>query len=49
MAGIQGADALVFGVLLAFAVCGVCLTPISFGDLSALFKRPPKGKVGGRK
>lgn len=41
MADLDEVEAVLFGVLLAFAVAGACLTPLSIGDIVALFKRPP--------
>ena len=49
MANLHDADAFVLGVILAFAVAGLCLTPYRVGDIAALFKRPPTGEVGGKK
>lgn len=49
MAQLRDVDAFVLGVILAFVVVGLCLTPYRVGDIVALFKRPPNDEVGGQK
>lgn len=46
MPQLQEVDAVVLGVLLAFTVAGVCLTPWSIGDIASLLKRRPNDEVG---